>query len=144
MLGLADRSVALLLVLVHAGLLVWALAGLAEMVWTSPPWPRLGNPLFSDALLLLQWGVVTGAATTFLVGYARRWPRLPRAMVAWYLVMGGVCAWQTFFILENRSRYALMALEYVEYLVISIYLHRSAYMRSRHHRRRRAPASSFG
>lgn len=131
MLGFADRVLALVLLVVHAGLLVWALAGFAEMAWANPPWPPVSNPLFSDATLLLQWCVVAGAALTFLGGYAGRWPRLPAAMVAWYVVMAAVCAWQTFFILEHPSRFALMALEYAEYVAIAIYLHLSPHIRGR-------------
>jgi hypothetical protein len=128
---LADRSLAVVLVVVHAGLLAWALIGFAEMAWANPPWPRVSNPLFSNAMLFLQWTVVAGAASTFSIGYARRWQRLPAAMVAWYAVMAAICAWQTFFILEHPSRFILMALEYAEYGVIATYLHLSPYMRAR-------------
>lgn len=131
MFGVADRAVAVVLVVVHAGLLVWALAGVAEMAWASPPWPRVGNPLFSDAMLLLQWGVVAAAAATFLLGHAGRWWRLPAAMAAWYVVMAAVCAWQTLFILEHPSRFALMTLEYAAYVAIALYLHRSPYIHGR-------------
>lgn len=131
MLRIADRAIAVVLVVVHAGLLGWALAGFAEMAWTDPPWPRISNPLFSDAMLFLQWFLVAGAASTFLVGYAGRWPRLPAAMVTWYALMAALCAWQTFFILEHPSRFAQMALEYAEYVTIAIYLHLSPHVRGR-------------
>ena len=127
----ADRAIAIVLLVVHAGLLVWALVGFIEMVWANPPWPRVSNPLFSNTMLFLQWFLVTGAALTFLVGYSGRWPRLPAAMVAWYVAMGTVCAWQTFFILQHPSRFALMALEYAEYLTIALYLHLSPHIRAR-------------
>lgn len=131
MLRLADRAFAVLLVVVHAGLLVWALVGFIEMIWANLPWGRISNPLFSTGMLLLQWSLVTGASVTFLVGYARRWPRLPAAMVAWYVAMAAVCAWQTFLILEHPSRFAQMALEYAEYATVAIYLHLSPYIQSR-------------
>jgi hypothetical protein len=127
----ADRAIAVVLVVVHIGLLVWALVGFIEMVWANPPWPRVSNPLFSSLMLLLQWFLVAGAALTFLVGYVGRWPRLPAAMMAWYVVMGAVCAWQTFFILQHPSRFAQMALEYAEYLTIAIYLQLSPHIRGR-------------
>jgi hypothetical protein len=94
---------------------------------------RRANPGAASgrAMLLLQWCVVAAAALTFLVGCAERWPRLPAAMVAWYVVMAAVCAWQTFFILEHPSRFAQMALEYAEYVAIAIYLHLSPHIRGR-------------
>lgn len=131
MLSFADRAIAVLLVVVHAGLLVWAMTGFAKMAWATPPWPRVSNPLFSDAMLLLQWCVVAAAALTFLIGYACRWSRLRAAMAAWYVVMAAICAWQTFFILEHSSRFVQMALEYAEYVAIAIYLHVSPHIRSR-------------
>lgn len=127
----ADRAIAALLVVVHAGLLAWALVGFAELAWPLPPWPRLSNPLFSGAMLLLQWTVVAAAAVTYLAGYASRWAGLRRAMVGWYVVMAAICAWQTFFILEHSARFAQMALEYFEYAVITLYLYRSQHIRER-------------
>jgi hypothetical protein len=138
MLRIADRAIAVLLVIVHAGLLAWAVTGFAEMVWATPPWPRISNPLFSDAMLLLQWSVVAAAALTFLVGYVRRWVHLQAAMVAWYAVMAAICAWQTLFILEHSSRFTQMALEYAEYVAIAIYLYVSPHIRSR---LKRAPSA---
>ncbi|MCV0397460.1 MAG: hypothetical protein K5872_16555 [Rhizobiaceae bacterium] len=129
--GTADRLVAGLLVLTHAVLLAWAAAGLVEMAWIDTPWPPISNPLFSNAMLLLQWLVVAGAALTFLFGFARRWPRLREVMTGWYLVMAAICAWQTFFTLESEWRFAAMALEYAAYAGIILYLHRSTYMRER-------------
>jgi hypothetical protein len=131
MLGVADRAVAVVLVVVHAGLLAWALTGFAEMVLATPPWQPISNPLFSTAMLLLQWSVVAAAALTFLVGYARRWPLLPAAMAAWYAVMAAICAWQTFFVLEHALRFVQMALEYAEYIAITIYLRASPYFQGR-------------
>lgn len=129
--GFADRSVAAVLFAVHVGLLVWAAAGFAEMAWTDQPWPRVSNPLFSEAMLFLQWSVVAGAAATFCIGYARRWAGLPGAMTAWYAVMAAICAWQTFLILEHSARFVLMALEYAAYVAIALYLHLSPHMRGR-------------
>ncbi len=126
-----DRLFAVVLVVVHVILLAWATAGFVEMVWAAPPWPRVSNPLFSDAMLFLQWFVVAGASLTFLSGYSGRWPRLPSAMVGWYVVMALICAWQTFFILQHSGRFIAMAAEYAAYLAIAVYLHMSMEIRGR-------------
>ena len=126
-----DRAALLFLLAVHAGLLCWALVGFAEMVLATPPWPRLSNPLFSPGMLFLQWVLVAGAALTFLLGLALRWPRLRGAMAAWYAAMAATCAWQTFFILEHDTRFLAMALEYAEYAAILLYLHHSSAVRAR-------------
>lgn len=131
MLRLADHAFAVMPVIVHCGLLVWALTGFIEMIWAIPPWPRVSNPLFSNGMLLLEWSLVAGASATFLAGYAKRWTRLPTAMIAWYAMMAAVCAWQTFLILEHPSRFAEMALEYAEYLIIGLYLHVSPHIGGR-------------
>lgn len=117
-----DRAVLALLVAVHAGLLFWALAGLAELLLPGVPWPAISNPLFGNAMLAWQWLLVAGAALTFLAGAARGWPGLPMAMAGWYAVMAATCAWQTFFILEHAGRFRAMALEYVAYAMILAWL----------------------
>lgn len=131
MLDRLDRAAIVFLLAVHAGLLGWAVIGFAEMVLAEPPWPRLSNPLFSPAMLFLQWFLVAGAALTLLLGYALRWPRLRGAMALWYAAMAATCAWQTFMILTHDTRFHAMALEYAEYVAILVYLHYSPIVRAR-------------
>lgn len=125
----ADRFIGKALVVVHLVLLAWAIIGFAEMLLSAVPWPAISNPLFSSAMLLLQWVVVSAAAATFLLGYFRRWPRLPRAMVAWYVVMAVICAYQNFTILQHPTRFIEMTLEYAAYVAIGFYLFLSPTMR---------------
>jgi hypothetical protein len=122
-----DRLIAALL----AGLLAWAAIGFAELAFAAVPWPRLSNPLFSTAMLVLQWSVVAAAAVTFLAGWFARWPRLRRAMAGWYALMAAICAWQTFFILEHDTRFVAMAVEYAEYLAILAWLWLSPHVAAR-------------
>jgi hypothetical protein len=65
------------------------------------PWARLSNPLFSRAMLLLQWTLIAAAAVTFIAGYLARWKRTPVAMLCIYGCMALTCAYQTFFILPG-------------------------------------------
>lgn len=126
--GLA-RAVAVALLVVHAGLGIWAAVGVAELAWADVPWGRVSNPAFSTSMLLLQWLLVAIAATVFIGGYLTRFPHTPTAMAVIYAAMAGVCAYQTFFILTNDTRFAAMAIEYLEYAVILVFLFRSKHMR---------------
>jgi hypothetical protein len=128
------RFIAGALVLVHAGLGAWALIGVLELALPEVPWRRISNPAFSSAMLALQWALVATAASVFIAGSLRRWSHTPVAMLLVYGAMASVCAWQTFFILTNPSRFRAMAIEYVEYVAILSFLFLSSHMR-RHFRR---------
>jgi hypothetical protein len=123
------RLVAWALILVHAGLAVWAFVGFAELALSNVPWTRLSNPLFSRVMLALQWSLIASAALVFVAGYFGRWRRTPVAMLVIYAAMALVCAYQTFFILTHSSRFREMAIEYAEYAVILAFLFRSKHMR---------------
>jgi len=120
------RLIPLLLVVLHAALLVWALLGLAELWISMPPWPALANPLFPPWLQLAQWLAVLAASAAFLLGYALRWAALPWAMAVGYGAMAVVCALQTTGYLQHQGRYLDMAIEYAAYVLILIWLFRWA------------------
>jgi hypothetical protein len=125
------RSIAGVLLVVHAGLGAWALVGFMELALPEVPWKQVSNPLFSRAMLLLQWSLISVAATGFIAGYLRRWKHTPVAMLLVYATMALVCAYQTFFILTSASRFRAMAIEYIEYAVILTFLFFSNHMRLR-------------
>ncbi|MEC9344668.1 MAG: hypothetical protein VYB54_00485 [Pseudomonadota bacterium] len=118
----------LLLLLVHAGLAVWALLGLAEFAGPMP-WGRLSNPLFPDWMLWAQWFAILPTATVFLAGWALRWRRMPLALGFGYLAMGSICAWQTTHMLVHDGRWLDMAAEYLAYVLILVFLHRASFVR---------------
>jgi len=122
MLAWIDRAITIVLLIVHAGLLVWAVAGFAEMAVSAVPWSSLSNPLFSPTVLFLQWTAIALGAAAFLFGYALRWRYLPQAMIACYAFMASVCAYETVALLTHSARYTDMALEYVTYIAIVVYL----------------------
>jgi hypothetical protein len=124
------RSVAILLVAVHAGLGLWALVGFLELGLHQVPWPRVSNPLFSRPMLLLQWSLILAAAVAFITGYLTRWKHTPVAMSCIYGAMALTCAYQTFFVLTAPTRFQAMAIEYVEYAVILAFLFSSGHMRA--------------
>jgi hypothetical protein len=125
------RAIAGVLLVVHAGLGAWALVGFLELALPDVPWKRVSNPLFSPAMLLLQWSLIGVAATAFIAGYLSRWKHTPMAMLCIYSAMALVCAYQTFFILTSPSRFRAMAIEYIEYAVILMFLFFSSHMRLR-------------
>ena len=123
--------VAAVLLAVHAGLALWGLAGVVELLVDEPPWPRLSNPLFELPVLVAQWALVLLAASVFIAGYLARWPRLPAAMAAVYAAMAALCAFETFTILRHPDRFLDMALEYATYVAIIVFLSRAPAMRRR-------------
>lgn len=112
------------LVLLHAGLLAWAVVGLIEWFEPAVPWPRLSNPLFPPWLLLLHWSAILFAAALFLCGAATRWPHTPKAMIPAYAYMAVVCVIETFWFLQHPWRYHALAVELVAYVAIPLALHR--------------------
>jgi hypothetical protein len=131
MLDSLSRVFAALLLLVHAGLGAWGLVGFVELALPSPPWSRVSNPLFSRPMLALQWTLVSLAASVFIAGYLARWRHTPQAMLCVYGAMAAVCAYQTFHVLTSPTRFRAMAIEYLEYAVILVFLFRSEHMRAR-------------
>jgi hypothetical protein len=130
-LAVAERIVAGVIVVVHVGLLAWALVGFAELLLPEVPWRRVSNPLFSTPMLVLQWSLIALASGTYLTGFFLRWSHTPLSMCVIYGAMALTCAYQTFFILTSPTRFRAMAIEYCEYALILAFLLRSPYMRAR-------------
>lgn len=116
------KPVLRLLVVVHLGLFIWAAAGMIELLSGRVPWPRISNPLFSDPMLLTQWLLCLTAALIFLGGFVLGWRSMPVMLAICYAAMAAVCAYQTFFILENDTRFAAMTVEYLAYISILWFL----------------------
>lgn len=125
-----------LLLVVHAGLGVWAVAGTIELAGVDVPWPSVTNPELPRWLLWLRWPLIAAAAVAFIGGYFARWRLTPWAMLVIYAGMAGMCAYETFFVLTHPDRYRAMAVEYTEYAVILVFL-----FLSRDMQRRFSPAS---
>ncbi|MBX3508084.1 MAG: hypothetical protein KF714_04810 [Parvibaculum sp.] len=132
-----GRMVLAGLVLLHAGLLVWALMGLAEWIAGEVPWPAVANPLFPRPMLLFHWLSVIAASTAFLAGLTLRWRGTPIAVALGYAAMGLVCLIETMHYLVHDTRWLAMAAEYTAYLAIGSWLFLSETARSTF---RRAPA----
>lgn len=113
------------LVLVHIGLVVWSVLGLAEMLLPGLGFPKVGNPLFPASVQLAQWLLVLAVASLFILGLAARWRHTPTAMAVGYALMAALCAVETFGFLKHDLRFAAMALEYAAYIVILLFLFRS-------------------
>lgn len=114
------------LVLLHAGLLIWALMGLAEWIFGAVPWPAVANPLFPRAMLFFHWLSVIAASAAFLAGLALRWPGTPIAVSLGYGGMAAVCLVETTQYLVHDMRWVAMAAEYAAYLIIGSWLFLSA------------------
>jgi hypothetical protein len=128
---LVARIIAWLLLLVHAGLGVWALVGFVELATVQVPWPSATNPELPRWLLWLRWPLIAAASAAFIGGYVGRWRLMPWAMLLIYSGMAAMCAYETFFVLTNPNRYRAMAVEYAEYAVILAFLFLSNHMQQR-------------
>lgn len=115
------------LVVLHAGLLVWALMGFAEWFRLDVPWPSVANPLFPHGVLLAHWTSVLLTASLFLGGIALRWPATPTAVACGYAAMATVCLIETTTYLVHDARWLAMGLEYAAYIGIGLFLFRSAW-----------------
>ncbi|ABS64931.1 hypothetical protein Plav_3327 [Parvibaculum lavamentivorans DS-1] len=120
-----------LLVVLHAGLLLWALTGLMELVLPTVPWPRVANPLLPRPMLLAHWFSVLAASLAFLAGYTAGWRHTPLAVALGYGAMAIVCFVETTQFLVHDGRWLAMALEYAAYLGIGIFLFRASPARKR-------------
>jgi len=127
----ASRVIVWVLVAVHLFLLAWAVVGLAEFVSGSVIWPGATNPGFPDWMLLAQWAALMATALIFLLGYQARWRAMPEALAASYVVLGALCAYQTFFLLHHDTRFLAMAAEYAAYIAIVVFLYRSKFIVAR-------------
>lgn len=130
------RIVTWLLLFVHAGLGIWALAGFIELSGAEVPWPSVTNPELPRWLLWLRWPLIATASAVFIGGYFARWRNTPWAMLAIYSAMAAMCAYETFFVLTNPNRFTAMAVEYMEYALILLFLFFSGYMQQRFSRHR--------
>lgn len=115
-----------MLVLVHLGLLVWGVLGFVEYFVPSVPWIDLQNPAFPAGMQFLHWVAIVAGGGTFLFGYVTKWQHTPVAMSLVYTMMATLCAVQTLDMLTNSGRYLAMALEYIAYVSIVVFLFRSA------------------
>ncbi len=110
-----SRTLPPLLLLLHAGLLLWATVGWIEWFASTVPWTPLSNPLFPQWVLFLHWSAVAIASALFLWGYATRWKHTPVAMIPAYGFMAIVCFIETIWFMESPYRYLAMAAEYAAY-----------------------------
>lgn len=115
---------------IHAFLALWALVGCAELFLAVPPWPRVSNPHFPWLVLFLQWSLTLAAAVVFIGGYFLRWRGLPVAMACVYAAMAALCAVETFGYMQSDTRFVAMALEYLAYAGILVFLFQSHLFRS--------------
>lgn len=113
-----------LLVVLHAGLLLWAIAGWIEWFAPGVPWTPMSNPLFPSWVLFLHWSAISIASAIFLWGYAGRKRWMPTAMIPAYGLMAVMCFVETIWFLESPLRFVAMAAEYVAYITILMALHR--------------------
>jgi hypothetical protein len=128
---IVARTITWLLLFIHAGLGVWALAGFVELTHIEVPWPSVTHAELPHWLLLLRWPLIATAAAAFIGGYLFRWRLTPWAMLIIYGAMAAMCAYETFFLLTNESRFRAMAIEYAEYALILAFLFLSDPMQRR-------------
>lgn len=125
-----PRLILYVLVGVHVFLGLWAVVGWIEWFVPKVPWPRVSNPAFDRGMLFIHWSAILAASVCFLGGYFTRSPHLPLVMTFVYGAMAVICTVQTFFYLENSSKYIAMILEYAAYAFILFLLWRVKFFKS--------------
>ena len=110
-------------------MLGWGLLGFVEYFSGLAPLMPLQNATFPLGMQTLHWILITASGATFLVGYFLRWSFTPIAMLAMFSALTTMCAVQTFDMLESSDRYRNFAQEFINYILISVYLFRSQHMR---------------
>jgi uncharacterized membrane protein YphA (DoxX/SURF4 family) len=131
MMKYVSLFLAIALLGVHALLVVIGIGGLVEWFVPDPPWTRFSNPELTPWMLMLQWLLMLGAGVLFIAGYLARWRALPWALMATYAVMAATCAYQTVFMLTHDSKWMDMAIEYLQYTAILLFLFFDPLMRQR-------------
>ena len=132
--GLLNRlsqGFSYLLILAASVLLGWGVQGFLEYFTGWAPLMPLQNATFPSGTQFIHWLLITLAGSVFLAGYFLRWRYTPVAMMVLYAALATLCAVETFDFMENPSRYADFVRECIYYVLISIYLVRSARMRER-------------
>jgi hypothetical protein len=119
-----TRVLGAVLLAVHAVLVLWGAAGLAELAGPVPSWAAVANPELPGGVLVVHWLAMLGAGSVFVIGYLVRWPATPAAMVVAYAVLATVCAVETFGYLTGEFRFLNMAAEYTAYGVLIVLLHK--------------------
>ena len=122
--------VVFVLLAVHGFLALWAVVGFAEWFLPSVPWSRVSNPLFPGDILFMQWALTLAAALVFILGYIFKWQHTPAAMACVYAAMAALCAVETFRYMQSDTRFVAMALEYIAYAGILVFLFRSPLFRT--------------
>jgi len=110
-----TRGIEVVLLGTHAVLVVWALGGLVEWVTPEVPWGALTVTDLPRGLMLVHWLAMLGTGLAFIIAFARWRQHLLAVMAAAYLSLVAICAIETFFYLQNASRYANFAVECATY-----------------------------
>ncbi|MEZ5661837.1 MAG: hypothetical protein R3E83_26065 [Burkholderiaceae bacterium] len=109
------------------GLLVWGILGLWEYLIPAAGF-GLQNPNFPAGTQLLHWLLLSLTGSVFIVGFTLRWPPTPLVTVAMYVSLATLCFVETVdfgaFGGPPMSLF-IMAVEYVVYLTLAVYLLRS-------------------
>lgn len=117
-----QRMLVTSLLVIHGGLLAWAIVGMAELGLEVVPWSRISNPAFPAWLLLMHWAAVSVGASAFLLGYRTRSPSTPAVVAVSYSFMALVCVIETFGFLEGIGRFVAMTAEFITYICIALLL----------------------
>ncbi|MEM9983050.1 MAG: hypothetical protein AAF734_11180 [Bacteroidota bacterium] len=115
------------LLLIHTGLLVWAIGGFSEMMLQDVPWKPFTNPEFPTWVLITHWSSILFASTTFLYGYITQWNKTPQIMAVAYGFMAIVCLLETFGYMTSKSKYVAMGGEFLAYALILFFLFNTKY-----------------
>ena len=112
----------------------WGLLGLLEYCFGFAPLMPLQNANFPPGTQLVHWIVILTTGSVYLIGYFTRWKHTPFAMVVLFSMLKTLCAIETFDFMTRPDRHSAYVREVTYYVLMSVFLLRSARMRA-HFRR---------
>ena len=116
------------LLIVSAGLLCWGVLGLLEYFALGVTL-GLQDESFPAGLQFMHFFAITLTGAIFVLGYFSRWPGTPQASITMYAVLATLCFVETIDFGAfggGTTGVMIMTLEFTLYVVLSIYLRRSA------------------
>ena len=119
---IASKFYLILLVIAHATVFVWGLAGFFEYFTGITPIIKLQNSAYPDGVQFVHWLLISLTGGTFLIGYFSHWTLTPFAMTLLYSNLAVLCTIQTFDFMSDQWSLNAYIIELIFYLVTSLFL----------------------
>lgn len=131
-----SKNFIYVLLTVKGMLLVWGILGFIEYFVPTAKL-SLQDSNFPAGVQFLHWLLISSTGLTFIVGYLKRWRHTVFATITLYATLATLCFVETVDFNAfggGDKRFFIMAVEYMLYICLSMYLLRSTQVRLRFQR----------